>query len=460
MNYSSLLIDQYQLVMAYSYWTVGMADQQAVFHLSFRKLPLRSPYIIAAGLQNVIDFIKGFKFNDSDLVYLSQVPGQKGPLFSKEFIDYLSTITLACDIDAIPEGRLIFAKEPVLRITGPILQCQLLETALINFVHFSSLIATKASQIYLAAKGDPVIEFGLRRAQGPDGGITASRSAYLGGCYGTSNVLAGKLFSIPIHGTQAHSWIMAFPTEIEAFRSFAQVMKSNTSLLVDTYETIQGIHNAVKVALVLKQNGYHLAAIRLDSGDLLELSKQARQILDQAGLNDTQIMASGDLDEHLISQLKEQHAPIDSWGVGTRLVTSYDEPALNAIYKLSAIQAKNGQWQNKMKLSNDPNKTTLPGVHQVTRFYKDDQPIQDVIWDLHIGEEEAIRLNFDRSENLLRPIFKGGKCVYQPPSLKEIRKHVILQIENFKKRSTRDYPVVIGPKMQNMVNALTKKLKA
>lgn len=457
-DYSPLLTDQYQLVMAYSYWKLGMAEQQAVFSLSFRKLPLQSSYILLAGLQNVIDFIENFQFREDDISYLRQLGGSERKLFPNEFLNYLTRLNVTCDLDVIPEGTVVFEKEPVLRISGPILLCQLLETPLLNFLNFSSLIATKASLVCLAAKSDAVVEFGLRRAQGPDGGLTASRSAYIGGCQSTSNALAGKLYGIPLQGTQAHSWIMAFPTELEAFQDFAQVMQSDTSLLVDTYDTIQGVHHAIQVGKALQKRGQHLNAIRLDSGNLLQLSRKARYLLDQAGLTETKIMASGDLDEHIIHNLKANDAPINLWGVGTKLVTSFDQPALNAIYKLTALKNKQGDWEYKMKISNDSNKATLPGILQVKRYFKGDIPIQDTIYDIELKEVNALK-DADGHITLLQPIFREGKLIYKAPTLKAIREEALRQVKNYVEYAPKPYPVRIDARLETTITNLTRQLK-
>ncbi len=445
MSYSPLLTDQYQLVMAYGYWKLGMAEREAVFHLSFRQLPKNSEYMVSTGLQSVIGFLNAFHFSLSDLQYIKSLRNGNGPFFPAKFIDYLQELKFTCDLEAITEGNLVFAKEPIIRIQGPILQCQLLETPLLNFINFATLIATKASLLYQAAQADPIIEFGLRRAQGPDGGLTASRSAYIGGCVGTSNMLAGKLYDIPVHGTQAHSWIMAFPTELEAFHAFAQVMGAKTILLVDTYNTIEGVKNAIEVGHSLRKKGNELAGIRLDSGDLLLLSKEARRMLDEANMTQTKIVASGDLDENIIRYLKSKQAPIDSWGVGTRLVTAYDQPALNAIYKLSAIKNSEGQWQYKMKISDDAQKYSIPGIQQIKRYANQ----KDIIYE--IKSEEKLPAG---GNDLLHPIFRKGRQVYFSPNIHEIRERCINQVQTFSKNAPKPYPVNFGTKLQGIMKNL------
>lgn len=458
-HYSALLTDHYQLVMAFSYWKLGLAEREAIFHLCFRKLPISSPFLVVVGLQQVIEYIANFKFSAEDIVFLSSLKAGDQPLYPQEFLHYLQQLRITCDLDAIPEGTLAFANEPILRIRGPLLQCQLLETALINIINFGTLIATKAARISSAAGGDPVIEFGLRRAQGPDGGLSASRSAYIGGCAGTSNVLASQQFGIPLYGTQAHSWIMAFETEPEAFNSFAQINKSQSALLVDTYNTLQGIKHAVEVGLALKQENEHLAAIRLDSGCLVKLSKQARKMLDKAGLYETKIMVSGDLDEHRIQQLKQQEAPINLWGVGTKLVTCYEQPALNAIYKLSALKNKQGEWEYKMKLSDDSKKSTLPGIQQIRRFYQQGYPIKDQIFDIQLGNTTNDDFMSTTYVDLLIPILRQGILAYHLPTIEEVRSFVIKEVNAYL-NYPNPYPVDIDKQFQLLIMQLSQKLKS
>ena len=428
---NTLSTDIYQFTMAYGYWRSGMMDHEAVFHLIYRKKPFEGGYAVAAGLVNVIEYIENFAFDKSDLDYLSAY-------FPKDFLDYLKNMKLTVDVDAVEEGTVVFPQEPLVRVKGPLIQCQLLETALLNSINFSTLVATKASRICYAAKGEPVIEFGLRRAQGPDGGLTASRAAYIGGCVGTSNVLAGKKYHIPIRGTHAHSWVTAFSTEQEAFERFAQTMPNNCYLLVDTFNTLEGIKKAIKI-------GPKLLGIRLDSGDLAYLSIKARKILDKAGLKKTDIMASNDLDEYIIQSLKEQKAKINVWGVGTRLATAYDQPALDGIYKLSAIRPKGGQWEYKLKLSEQNAKISTPGLLRVKRFFnKQLGAVADCIYDELLGlpasclivdmldstRRKKIAKNL-LSEELLVPIFKKGKLIYPIPSIDLSRSRTAQQLKLF-----------------------------
>jgi nicotinate phosphoribosyltransferase len=364
----ALLTDLYQLTMAYGYWKEGMRDKEAVFHLTFRQQPFGSGYTIACGLEDAIEYIQNFRFFPDDLQYLETLKdGEDKPLFERAFLDYLAELDIVCDVDALPEGTVVFPHEPLLRINGPLLQCQLVETTLLNIINFQTLIATKSARICLAAQGAPVLEFGLRRAHGPDGGLAASRAAYIGGCAATSNVLAGKVFGIPVKGTHAHSWVMTFSSEVAAFTAFAKAMPANSIFLVDTFDTQQGIRHAIEVAKELRKHSHQFSGIRLDSGDLALLSITARRMLDEAGFPEAKIVASNDLDEHIISSLREQGARIDIWGVGTKLVTAFDQPALGGVFKLGAVRDPGGQWEYKIKLSEQAVKVSNPGVLQVHR---------------------------------------------------------------------------------------------
>jgi nicotinate phosphoribosyltransferase len=438
-NQFSLLTDLYQLTMAYGYWKSNMIEHEAVFHLFFRHNPFHGGYTIAAGLANAIDYLSNLRFREEDIEYLASLRGDnKKPLFEKAFLAYLKKLRFTVDVDAIEEGTVVFPQEPLIRVKGPLIQCQLLESALLNCTNFPSLVATKASRVCYAAKGQPVVEFGLRRAQGFDGGLTASRAAYIGGCVGTSNVLAGKLYDIPVRGTHAHSWIMAFPDEKEAFTKFTQAMPNNCYLLVDTYNTLEGVKNAIKT-------GKKLAGVRLDSGDLAYLSIKTRQLLDHAGLKNVKIMASNDLDEHIITSLKQQHAKIDVWAVGTKLATAFDQPALDGVYKLSAIREKNGEWQYKLKLSEQIAKTSVPGILRPRRFFnKRHHTIADVIYDEITGINDACTIidSVDPTnrkkispnthfEELLKPIFRHGKLIYKVPSIHQSRQRTFDQLEQF-----------------------------
>lgn len=470
-TYSPLLTDFYQLTMAYGYWRLGMNDQQACFHLSFRKHPFQCNYAVACGLQSLVDFMQNWRFAQDDLDYLATLKNVKGEFFfPNEFLHYLKNLRFSCDVDAIPEGTVVFAQEPLLRIQGPLLQCQLLESALLNIMNFQTLIATKASRICRAAAGDSIIEFGMRRAQGPDGALSASRAAYIGGCNATSNTLAGKLFDIPVRGTHAHSWVSAFPSEKEAFAAYASIMPNNCVLLVDTYNTIEGVKNAIDIGKKLRSEGSELLAIRLDSGDLLDLSLKARSLLDAAGFKQTEILASNTLDEYVITDLKQHGAKITVWGVGTHLATAYDHPALDGVYKLSALQNQDGQWEHKLKLSEQEVKVSNPGRHQVRRYFVNNQFVTDVIYDLDLGiadvpetvlvdeQQEAIRLDdSDGFVDLLQPVFRKGKFVGEQPNIHAIRQKAIAEYKDFfKQHKSQSYRVALEKKLFELKQGMVK----
>lgn len=442
----ALLTDLYQLTMAYGYWKLARIDEQACFHLYYRKNPFHGGYAIAAGLGYVIDYVNSIQFDERDIAYLRTLNGNnKQPLFDRDFLTYLSKLKFTCDIDAVPEGTVVFPNEPLIRVTGPIFQAQILETALLNLINFQTLIATKAARVCLATGGDPVVEFGLRRAQGIDGALAASRAAYIGGVDSTSNVLAGKLFGIPVKGTHAHSWVMSFDSELESFNAYAQAMPNNCVFLVDTYSTLQGVRHAVAAGKKLRQAGHEMVGIRLDSGDLAYLSIEARKILDEGGFPNAAILASNDLDETIIQSLKIQGAEINTWGVGTKLVTGYDQPALGGVYKLSAVKEAGKAWEHKVKLSEQSVKITTPGVLQVRRYFREEgDALSDMIYDtltplpaqaivvdpLDLSRRKAIPANA-RYEDLLVPVFRGGKCVYKSPPLVVSRERTASQLKQF-----------------------------
>jgi len=438
----ALLTDLYQLTMAYGYWKHGRAQDEAVFHLFFRQNPFSGGYCICAGLEYVIDFLKSFAFNDEDIDYLRTLSGNDGkPLFEEPFFTYLRDLDLRFDLEAIPEGTVVFPQEPLVRVTGPLILCQLLETPLLNMINFQTLIATKAARIRVVAQGDQILDFGLRRAQGIDGAITASRAAYIGGCDATSNVLAGRLLGIPIKGTHAHSWIMAFDDEPTAFEAYAKAMPNNCVFLVDTYDSLEGVKNAIKQGMQLRKAGYEMIGIRLDSGDLAQLSIEARKLLNRAGFENAIIIASNDLDEYAISRLKRLGATIAVWGVGTKLITAFDEPALGGVYKLAAIRPQGGTWQYKMKLSDETSKASIPGILQVRRYSREDRFVADMIYDETrdvphdativgpVGMQQNKQMgSYQEYADLLVPVFRNGRSVYQPPQLTEIRQQASLQL--------------------------------
>src|SRR2546430_1907717 len=367
-GFTALTTDLYEVTMVCGYFKAGVTDHEAVFHVTFRENPFAGAFTVACGLATAIDFLRAFHFTDAEVDCLGSQRGNDGkPLFDSRFLDYLRGLQLTCDVDAIPEGTLVFPNEPLIRIIGPIIECQLLETALLNIFNFQSLIATKAARVCLAANRDPVIEFGLRRSQGVDGALTAARAAYVGGCAGTSNLQAGARFGIPVSGTQAHSWIMFFENEKDAFETFARAIPNNCVFLVDTYNSIDGVRHAIDVARQLRKNGHEMIGVRLDSGDRVTLSIEARHMLDDAGFTNAKIVCSGDLDEHVIAELKQRDAKIDMWGVGTKLATGQPDAALGGIYKIGAVRRPGGQWQYRIKLSEEPAKPSYPGLLQVRR---------------------------------------------------------------------------------------------
>jgi len=433
----ALLTDLYELTMAAAAHRSGIASDEVVFTAQFRRSPFEGGFTLAAGLDPVIEHLLAYRFDASDLAYLAeQRDGHGRPLFEESFLAYLEALKLEVDLDAVPEGTAVFPWEPVLRVKGPVIPCMLLETPLLNLLNFHSLVATKAARVTLAARGDPVLEFGLRRAQGFDGGLSASRAAYLGGCSATSNVLAGKIFGIPVKGTHAHSWVMLFDDELEAFRAFAEAMPGNCVLLVDTYRSLEGVSHAIEVGRYLRARGGELAGIRLDSGDLAYLSQEARRMLDEAGFEHTPVFGSNELDERIIESLKEQGARIAVWGVGTRLVTGASDASIGGVYKLSAVRRPGGAWTHRVKLSELASKTSVPGILQVRRFRSAAGNVADCIYDELEGLPSPCTLvdPLDHTrrreiaadtpgEDLLVPVLRGGALVYRRPTLAEARSH-------------------------------------
>jgi nicotinate phosphoribosyltransferase len=470
-----LMTDLYELTMAYGYWKSQMLENEAVFHLFFRKPPFNGGFAIAAGLENIIDYLQRWRFETSDLDYLSTLKTESGEtLFEESFLSYLQEMKFCCDLDAVQEGDVVFPYEPLLRIQGPIIQAQLLETPLLTLLNFPSLIATKAARICLAAGEDPVLEFGLRRAQGIDGAMTATRSSYIGGCTGTSNTLAGKLLNIPVKGTHAHSWVMAFESEYSSFQAYAEALPGNCVFLVDTYDTLQGVKNAIEVGLWLKKKGRSLIGVRLDSGDLNYLSIESRKLLDKAGFKETKIYASNELNETLIADLKQQGAKIAVWGVGTHLVTGYGQPALDGVYKLSAFRkTSTDPWKYKLKLSEKLAKISDPGILQVRRFSIPEQGyVADALYNSPDGfpsstmiidpfDPTRSRLVSDslHSKDLLQPIFRKGECLYSKPSLAAIQSYCKQELALFDKSIKRlQNPHVYPVGMEESYYALKMEL--
>ena len=431
----ALLTDLYQLTMAAGYRREGLEDREAVFCQYFRKAPFGGAFAIAAGLGTALEWLAELRFREDDLEYLASLEGAGGaPLFDTAFLDYLGELRFSCDVDAVAEGSVVFAHEPLLRVRGPLLQCQIVETALLNIVNFQTLVATKAARVCLAAGDEPVLEFGLRRAQGIDGGLSASRAAYVGGCAATSNVLAGKLHGIPVRGTHGHSWVLAFGDERDAFEAFARAMPHNCVLLVDTFDTPEGVRNAIEVGVSMREDGARLAGIRLDSGDLAGLSVEARALLDEAGLHDTAIVASNDLDEDSIAALKQRGAKVGIWGVGTSIASSGGQSALGGVYKLTQLRDASGEWQARAKRSEDPDKSTLPGMLQVRRYMVGGRLGADLIYDesdppqaswrgvtLESGDAERRRTFEGTHRDLLQTVLAGGQIVASPEALDAAR---------------------------------------
>ncbi len=466
----TLLTDLYQLTMMQGYYKNDTNNHEVVFDLFYRSNPSKNGYAICAGLEQAIDYIQNLNFNDADIKYLDSLN-----LFQKDFLEYLRGFRFTGDIYAIPEGTVVFPMEPLLRVKAPIFEAQFVETALLNIINHQSLIATKAARVVRAAEGDPILEFGLRRAQGPDAGIYGARAAIIGGCAGTSNVLTGQMFDVPVSGTHAHSWVMSFDEEIEAFRAYAKLFPEKCILLVDTYDTLEsGVPNAIKVFDEMKKEGLPMTSygIRLDSGDLAYLSKKARAMLDAAGYKDAIISASCDLDEMLIADLKRQGAKITLWGVGTNMITSSDCPSFGGIYKLAAELHKNGEEIPKIKISDNPEKVTNPGVKKVVRVY--DKATKKVTADIialeheQFNEEEELilyaanarwkkiklRANSYTLRELLVPVFKAGQKVYESPNTMSIKAYAKEELDTL----WEEYKRLVNPQIMQVV--LSDKLYA
>ena len=438
----TMMTDLYQLTMMYGYFKTGMRDNLATFDMFYRSKDATTHYAIMAGLEQLIEYLENLRFDEESLRYL----GGLG-IFDEDFLDELRNFEFHGDVYAVPEGTIVFPGEPLIRVTAPIFEAQLVETALLNIINHQTLIATKASRVVQAAEGGTVMEFGLRRAQGPDAGIYGARAAIIGGCKSTSNVLTGQMYNIPIAGTHAHSWVMSFPDEITAFRKYAEMFPTSCLLLVDTYDTLKsGVPNAIQVFDELRAQGHEPVGIRLDSGDLAYLSREARKMLDAAGYPNTIICASGDLDENLIRDLKLQGACIDTWGVGTKLITSEDCPSLGGVYKMSA-ETVDGRVIPKIKISENPVKITNPGVKKLWRIYDNqtgkatadlialDYETFDTTRPLTIYDPvntwKSMTLTDYTMKELQVKVFEGGKRVYDSPSLQEIQQHCQDDLDTF-----------------------------
>lgn len=436
----TLLTDFYELTMMQGYFK-NPVQETVIFDAFYRTNPCGNGFAIAAGLEQVIDYIKNLRFTGEDIDYLRSTGA-----FEEDFLEYLSQFRFSGDIYAIPEGTVVFPREPLIKVIAPIMEAQLVETAILTIINHQSLIATKAARVVNAARGDGIMEFGLRRAQGPDAGVYGARAAMIGGCIGTSNVLTGKLFDVPVLGTHAHSWIMSFPDEYTAFKTYAELYPNACTLLVDTYDTLKsGVPNAIRVFKEMrkakKMKGRY--GIRLDSGDLAYLSKEARKMLDAAGFYDAVISASSDLDEYLIDSLKTQGAKITSWGVGTNLITSKDCPAFGGVYKLAAVKTGDGEFVPKIKLSENIEKITNPGNKTVYRIYEkangklkaDLISLVDDVFDeskdltifdpLETWKKTHLKGGTYTMKELLVKVFDQGECVYESPSVMDIREYCI-----------------------------------
>lgn len=471
----TMMTDLYELTMMDGYLRYGKDKNRACFDLFYRRRGDVTAYAVAAGLEQVIEYVKNLRFTPDDIEYLRSLA-----IFDEAFLTYLKDFRFTGEILAVPEGTVIFPDEPILRVIAPIMEAQLLETAMLNIINHQTLIATKAARVVQSARGDKVLEFGLRRAQGPDAGIYGARASIIGGCQATSNVLTGQLFGVPVGGTHAHSWVMSFEDELTAFRAYADVFPDNCLLLVDTYDTLgSGVPNAITVFRELRARGKEPVGVRLDSGDLAFLSRQARVMLDDAGFPEAKIFASGDLDEEVIWDLKAQGAAIDVWGVGTRMITSMDNPALGGVYKLSAEEV-DGAFAPRIKISENPAKITNPGVKQLYRFY--DRRSGKALADLITLEEEDFSSGepleiFDpentwkrmtlcdyRMRRLLVPIFENGELVYNSPALSEIAAYAKQEMETFwdeYKRLNRPhrYKVDLSQKLYDLKHQLLASRK-
>ena len=466
----TMLVDFYELTMGNGYLKNGLGDKIVYFDLFFRRVPDKGGFAIFAGLEQVIEYIKNLKFTEDDIAYLES----KG-IFSSDFLEYLRNFEFKCDVWSVPEGTPVFPGEPLLTVRGPVIQAQFIETMLLLIVNHQSLIATKANRIVRAAQGRPVMEFGSRRAQGGDGAIYGARAAFIGGCAGTACTLSDRKFGVPAMGTMAHSWIQLFESELEAFRAYAKCYPESCTFLVDTYNVLKsGVPNAITVFRELDKIGYRPGAIRIDSGDIAYLSKCARKMLDDAGFSDCRIIASNSLDEYIIRDLLDQGAPIDSFGVGERLVTSKSEPVFGGVYKLTAVE-DSGKIIPKIKLSENITKITNPGYKKVYRIFcrKTGKALADVvtladeqidstkpyvIFDPEFTYKKKTLVDFEAKE-LQIPVFKNGRCVYESPDVNEVKKYAQQQLtliwDEIKRfENPHKYYVDLSAKLWNMKQSL------
>ena len=463
----TLLTDLYQLTMGYGFFRQKKHEQEVVFDLFFRKNSLIS-YSLSAGLEQAVDYLLGWHFDEEDIAYLRSLN-----LFDEDFLEYLRNMKFTGDVYAVKEGTPVFPGEPILTVKAPLIQAQFAETALLNIINHQTLIATKSSKICRATGGKGIVmEFGLRRAQAPDAGIYGARAAIIGGCSSTSNVLTGQMFNVPVAGTMAHSWVMGYESEYEAFKAYAEAYPENCMLLVDTYDTLRsGVPNAIKVFKELREKGYKPKGIRLDSGDLAYLSKKARKMMDEAGFEEAMICVSGDLDERSITSLLQQGAKIDSWGVGTKLITSEDLPALGGVYKMSAIVEKDGTITPKIKLSDNTAKITNPAFKSLYRLFdkENGMAIADLITvkGEEVDESKPLTLfhpvetwkrheveNF-HAEKLLKKIIEKGNLIYEFPTLQEIQAYSKGELAKFWEEYLRlDVPQVYKVDLSDKLHTL------
>lgn len=471
----TMLTDLYQLTMINGYYKKNIHNDEAVFDVFFRKNVCDGGYTIVCGIEEVVEYIENLRFNEEDLRYLKSTG-----LFEDDFLEFMKNFKFTGDIYAVEDGTVMFPKEPIIIVKAPLYQAQLIETAMLNIVNFMTLIATKASRVCYAAKGDPVLEFGLRRAQGPDAGIFGAKAAVIGGCRGTSNVLTGQMFDVPIYGTHAHSWVQKFDSELEAFRTYASIYPDSCLLLIDTYNVLEsGIKNALIVFDELREKGYEPVGVRLDSGDLAYLSKEVRKILDEAGYTNVKITASNDLDEYTITSLKQEGALIDSWGVGTKLITSYDYPSLGGVYKLAASENSEGDLEPKIKISENPEKINNPGYKKVIRIYNSfNKSEADVIMlnDEEVDTTKPIEIfdpiytwkrktfeNYTIRE-MLSPLFIGGRCVRKLKTVQEIKEYTKVELDSmwdqYKRiKNPHIYKVDLSRKLWTLKNEMVASKK-
>ncbi|HWR11784.1 MAG TPA: nicotinate phosphoribosyltransferase [Rectinemataceae bacterium] len=468
---NALFTDFYELTMAQGYWKRGINEHRVIFDYFFRRHPFAGGYSVFAGLGTLLEALENFHFTQDDLAYLETLK-----IFEKGFLEYLKDFTFSGDILSVKEGELIFPQEPLVRVDGDLVQAQIVEGLVLNTLNFQSLIATKSARIWLASERGRIMEFGLRRAQGADGAISAARAAFIGGAYGTSNTLAGKLFGMPVLGTMAHSWVMTFPSELDAFRAYAEIYPSNAVLLIDTYNTLEsGINNAIIVGKELAAKGYSFG-VRLDSGDIDYLTRKVRERLDNAGFPDAKIVVSNELDEAIIEHLVASKAPIDIWGVGTKLVTGGDEAAFTGVYKLAAMRSGAAE-KAVMKVSDNPEKSTNPGRKNLFRLYDESGTSRldlvtldeeapeagtEIIANHPMGDYRRLSIVPARVEPLLSKVMENGKTVEGQLDLKSSQEYMAKRLETFDTTYLRQlnphiYKVSISTKLRDMKLGLIKK---